>query len=315
MVRTFLIGLSWAALVCAAGCTEPTSPIQPLEEPAGTGLKVVPTGHSPAKAPGPKGVMIDMPSSEVRVLLVDPDGPAAEAGFAPGDRLLAADGQDLTSEDDLARALEQAARKKIFFEVRSKDRVLTLKLNTDQPGWIVLSGDSYKGFLLTRIQSGAKRAKPLAAGPAPQLQLPGYDGPMVDLRSLRGHPVAILFWGTFSEPSYAHLQAFSEVCKRYAPRGLKCLAVDTMELFTAVSKTIGYATEVAKVRREFYPSGPLGVDLFMASERLYGVTKLPSLVLVDAAGNIAGRHEGPLADPFEQMATAMGPVIPESPIQ
>lgn len=315
MVRKCLTGLLWAALAIAGGCTESTPPMQPIKEPAGTGLKVVPTGHNPAKAPGPKGVMIDMPSSEVRVLLVDPNGPAAEAGFAPGDRLLAADGQDLTSEDDLAKALELAAQRKLFFEVRSKDRVLTLKLDTAEPGWIVLSGDSYKGFLLTRIQSGAKRAKPVAKGPAPQLELPGYDSQKVSLRSLRGNPVAILFWGTFSEPSYAHLQAFSEACKRYAPRGLKCLAVNTMELFTAVSKTTEYAAEVAKVRREFYPSGPLAIDLFMASERLYGVTKLPSLVLVDAEGNIAGRQEGPLAEPFKQMTTALGPIIPDSPIK
>lgn len=315
MLRTCLFGLLLAALSGSIGCKQDLEPLEAPKQPTGTGLKVVPAGQSPAKAPGPKGVMIDMPSDEVRVLLVDPKGPAAEAGFAPGDRLLAADGQDLTSEDDLAKALEQAAAKKVFFEVRSGDRVLTLKLNTTEPGWFVLSGDSYKGFLLTRIQSGAKKAKPIAKGPAPDLQLPAYDSPAVSLRAHRGHPVAILFWGTFSEPSYAHLQAFSKVCQQYKPRGLECLAVDTMELFTAVSKTKEYAAEMAKVRREFYPAGQLAIDFFMASERLYGVTKLPTLVLVDAEGKLVGRYEGPLADPFAQMEATLGPIVPDSPIR
>jgi len=315
MMRIRLTGLLLAVLLGAAGCPETPKPVKAPQEPVGTGLKVVPTGQSPVNAPGPKGVMIDMPSDEVRVLLVDPNGPAADAGFAPGDRLLAADGQDLASEDDLAKALEQAASKKVFFEVRSGDRVLTLKLNTSEPGWLVLSGDSYKGFLLTRIQSGAKRAKPATKGPAPELKLPTFDSRPFSLRAQRGHPVAILFWGTFSEPSYAHLQAFSKICQQFAPRGLECLAVDTMELFTAVARTADYAAELAKVRREFYPTGPLAIDLFMASERLYGVTKLPTLVLVDAQGDLAGRHEGALAHPFDQMGAALGPIIPKSPIQ
>ncbi len=290
-------------------------PGPPRKKPAGVGLKVVPTGESPARAPGPKGVMIDMDNDEVRVILVQPKGPAAEAGFVPGDRILAGDGQDLASEDDLNKVLARADNKKIFFEIRSGKQILILPLTTSKPGWLILSGDTFKGFLLTRIQSGRKAVRPLARGPAPELRLPTYDGPEMSLRAMRGKPVAILFWGTFSEPSYAHLQAFGQICRQYAPRGLKCLAIDTMELFTAVGKTKKYAAEMAKVRREIYPRGPIPIDLFMESERQYGVSKLPSLVLVDEQGNIAGRHDGPLADPFGDLPRAIEPILPASPIE
>jgi thiol-disulfide isomerase/thioredoxin len=303
------------ASACLVWTCQDPEPVVPARQPAGTGFKVVPAGASPARAAGPKGVMIDMDNDELRVILVNPKGPAADAGFAPGDRILAGDGQDLTNEDDLNKLLAKTAGRKIYFEVRSGQQILTLPLQDPQPGWLVLSGDSFKGYLLTRIQAGSKIPKPVQSGPAPELQLPGYDGPRVSLRALRPHPVAILFWGTFSEPSYAHLQAFAQVCKQYAPRGLRCLAIDTLELFTAVGKTAEYAAEMDKVRREIYPVGTLAVDLFMESERQYGVTRLPTLVLIDSQGQIAGRQDGPLADPFRELPDALGPIVPASPIE
>ena len=304
-----------AAFALVAGACEKEKPKPLPMEKVGTGLKVVPTGADPTKAPGPKGVMINMDSDEVRILLVDPKGAAAEAGFAPGDRILAGGGVDLASEDDLSAALTKAGTEKVFFEVRSGKQVLTLPLSTSNPGWLVLSGDTFKGFLLTRIQSGAKAAKAISSGPAPELILPTFSGERLSLKSLRGHPVALLFWGTFSEPSYAHLQAFDKICKQYAPRGLRCMAVDTMELFTAVGKTREYANEMVKVRKEIYPTGIITIDLFMESERQYGVSKLPTLVLVDKKGKIVGRHDGPLKDPFDQLIRKLAPILPESPIE
>ncbi len=303
----------WLAAV--GGCEQDAAKPTAKPAPEGTGLKVVPTGASPAKAPGPKGIMIDMANDEVRVLLVAPKSPAAEAGFGPGDVLLAGDGEDLASEEDLERVLGRTADKKVYFEVRSGPRVLTLPLTTVDPGWLVLSGDTFKGFLLTRIQSGAKPTEPVRQGPAPELRLPTYAGGEVALSALLGRPVAVLFWGTFSEPSYAHLQAFTEMCQQYGPRGLHCLAVDTMELFTVVSKTRAYAAEMAKVRREIYKQGPILIDLFMEAESRFGITELPSLLGIDAQGRIAARHDGPLADPFTEMSEVLKPILPASPIR
>ena len=274
---------------------------KPRDHKEGLGLKIIPAGEKPARAPGPKGAMIEMETQEVKVLLIRPGDPADEAGFKAGDVLLAADGREITSEDDLAGLLQSAKDKKLFFEVRRGRQIYTLPLSTTDPGWLVLSGDTFKGFLLTRIQSNRKVKKPPPGKPAPALRLPTFSGPRFDLRKFMGKPAALIFWGTFSEPCYAHLQALDKTCGG----ALACVAVNTMELFTAVSKTADYQKEMLRVRKNLWPANPIPIDLFMESERSFGVEKLPTLILIDEKGNIHSRLDGPQPDPVEAYSRAV----------
>jgi cytochrome c biogenesis protein CcmG/thiol:disulfide interchange protein DsbE len=290
------LAASWPA------CREEEKPRDHKED---LGLKIIPAGEKPARAPGPKGAMIEMDNQEVKILLVRPGDPADEAGFQAGDVLLAADGREITSEDELDAALESAKSKKIFFEVRRGRQIYTLPLATRDPGWIVLSGDTFKGFLLTRIQSNRKVEKKLPGQPAPVMNLPTFSGPRFDLKSLAGKPAALFFWGTFSEPCYAHMQALNKACES----GLACVAVNTMELFTAVSKTAAYQQEMLRVRKNLWPSRPIPVDLFMESERTFGVDKIPTLILLDPQGKIQTRLDGPQTDPVAAYARAVEHVL------
>jgi thiol-disulfide isomerase/thioredoxin len=274
---------------------------KPRDHKKDLGLKIIPAGEKPARAPGPKGSMIEMETQEVKILLVRPGDPADEAGFQAGDVLLAADGQEITSEDELATVLQGAKDKKIFFEVRRGRQIYTLPLSTPDPGWMVLSGDTFKGFLLTRIQSNRKVKKLLPGKPAPAMRLPTLSGPRFDLKALAGKPVALIFWGTFSEPCYAHLQALDKTCGD----ALTCVAVNTMELFTAVSKTADYQKEMLRVRKNLWPEYPVPIDLFMESERSFGIEKLPTLVLVDTKGKIHSRLDGPQPDPVKTYSQAV----------
>jgi len=289
--------LTTVLLLCPA-CQKEEAPRDHKQD---LGLKIIPAGEKPARAPGPKGAMIEMDTREVKVLLVRPGDPAQEAGFEAGDVLLAADGREIASEDDLAKVLEAAGDKKIFFEVRRGRQIYTLPLSTPDPGWVVLSGDTFKGFLLTRIQSNRKVKKPSPGKPAPALRLPTFSGPRFDLRKLLGKPAALIFWGTFSEPCYAHLQALEKTCGD----ALVCVAVNTMELFTAVSKTAAYQKEMLRVRKNLWPQNPIPIDLFMQSERSFGVEKLPTLILVDGKGKIHSRLDGPQPDPVEAYSRAV----------
>jgi hypothetical protein len=278
---------------------------KPRDHQEDLGLKIIPAGEKPARAPGPKGAMIEMDTQEVKVLLVRPGDPADEAGFEAGDILLAADGREITSEDELAAVLESVKDKKIFFEVRRGRQIYTLPLSTREPGWIVLSGDTFKGFLLTRIQSNRKVEKKLPGQPAPAMRLPTLSGPRFDLQALAGRPAALIFWGTFSEPCYAHLQALHKACGA----DLACVAVNTMELFTAVSKTAAYQQELLRVRKNLWPDKPIPIDLFMESERTLGVDKLPTLLLVDSEGKIHARLDGPQPDPVKVYSRAIGNLL------
>ena len=278
---------------------------KPREHKEGLGLKIIPAGEKPARAPGPKGAMIEMETQEVKILLVRPGDPAEEAGFKAGDVLLAADGREITSEDDLAKVLESAKDKKIFFEVRRGRQIYTLPLSSPDPGWMVLSGDTFKGFLLTRIQSNRKVKKVPPGQPAPPMRLPTLSGPRFDLSKLAGKPVALIFWGTFSEPCYAHLQALDKACGK----NLACIAVNTMELFTAVSKTADYQKEMLRVRKDLWPKNPIPIDLFMESERSFGIEKLPALLLIDEKGKIHSRLDGPQPDPVKAYSEAVNTLL------
>jgi thiol-disulfide isomerase/thioredoxin len=166
---------------------------------------------------------------------------------------------------------------------------------------MVLSGDTFKGFLLTRIQSNRKVKKLPPGKPAPAMRLPTLSGPRFDLKALSGKPAALIFWGTFSEPCYAHLQALDKTCGDK----LACVAVNTMELFTAVSKTADYQKEMTRVRKNLWPKNPIPIDLFMESERSFGIEKIPTLLLVDEKGKIHTRLDGPQPDPVEAYSQAV----------
>jgi hypothetical protein len=248
-----------------------------------------------AGTPAPSALAIDLEADEVRGLLVSPGGPAERVGFQAGDRLLAGDGEELADEADAARVLARAAeRQPVFFEVKRGRQVLTLPLSTPAAGWHLLAGSTLRGVLLGRSQGGPA---PRPRGKAPlELDLVSLEGRPFTLRERRGAPLALLFWGTFSPASDRALQDFDQACASLADRGLGCLAVDTLDLFTAAGRSQAWAADVLRVRREVYPRGELALDLLMRAERAPGVQTLPSLVLVDPRGVVVKRWTAPLPD-------------------
>lgn len=309
MRRVVLLSLCAALAACQKEppATPPAPPPPDSTVPASAnpdlGIKIVKAGDSPARAPGPKGIMVDMGMTEVRVLLVNPKGAAAEAGFAPGDVILAADGKDVDSEEALQRILQEAAGRELVYEVRHGEELATLRMATRDPGWLVLSGDTFRGFLISRLQQKSMDAELPSGKHAPELELPGFDHDVFRLSALRKGPAALIFFGTFSEPCYAHLQELAKVC-RDRPE-LACAAVDTMEIFTAVGKTAAYARELVRVRQEMWPGFPLGIDLFSEAERRFGVRRLPAILLLRAGGQVSERFDGPLSDPPAQIRAAV----------
>jgi hypothetical protein len=252
-----------------------------------------------AGASAPPAPTIDLEADEVRVLLVSPGGPAERAGFLSGDRLLAGDGEELACEADADRALARAAEgRPVFFEVKRGRQVLTLPLSAPVAGWHLLAGGTLRGVLLGRSQGGpapAPKVHPRARAPL-ELSLASLDGRPFTLRERRGAPLALLFWGTFSPDSDQALRDFEQACAVLSERGLTCLAVDTLDLFTAAGRSQAWAADVLRVRREVFPRGELAIDLPMRAARAPGVQTLPTLVLVDPRGLEVGRWATPLPD-------------------
>ncbi len=267
---------------------KPASTQEPT--PARDSITAVPTGTKPQN----KGPMLRMDLDELRLVLVRPGGSAAKAGFKSGDRLLAADGKDLGGEDDLAKALIKAGKQKIFFEVRRDKSIETLPMEQTPPGWLMLSGDSFNGFLVSRVRNPTKPKRRDEGEPAKAMNLPGYAQETIQILEKPTKPTAILFWGTFAENGDKMLAAFAQACKA-AGESTNCVLVDTMELFTAVRKTKDFAVELARIHQDLWP-GPMAVDLFMEADRHYGIAKLPTLIRIGIDGKINLRIDGPQTD-------------------
>jgi membrane-associated protease RseP (regulator of RpoE activity) len=311
-MRTFDLRFCLLVVILVVSSCEKKDP-QPEDRSKDLGLKVIPAGEKPARAPGPKGSMIEMSTTEVKVILVQPGGHAEESGFMANDVIVAADGKEVASEDDLNAVLKAANGKKIILEVRRGRKLYTLPLANPEPGWMILSGDTFKGFLLTRVQSTPKVADLGPGDKMPKLALPTFAGARFDRKSLQGRPAALMFWGTFSEPCYAHLQALGKACNKAKDSDLACVAIDTMELFTAVGKTANYQTEMTKVHDTIWTGRPIPIDLFMEAERKFGVTKLPTLMLVGRDGKIQSRYDGPMENEVEKIDAIISSFLSEQP--
>jgi Tfp pilus assembly protein PilF len=130
--------------------------------------------------------------------------------------------------------------------------------------------------------------------PAPDLGLSDLDGKKLSLASLRGHPALVLFWATGAEASVQALQELAKARGRLAGAGLLAVSLDA-------------PADVAKVRaasRSLTPGLPLAIGseglgtTYALLNRALLVTKedlrLPTLLLLDAAGEIARLYRGPI---------------------
>ena len=126
------------------------------------------------------------------------------------------------------------------------------------------------------------------------LPLPRSAEKEISIPAQPDKPTALLFWGTFSENGDQVIKDFAQACQAAGDK-TRCVLIDTMELFTAVQKTTEYATELARIHQALW-KGPLAVDLFMRAEQSYGVSQLPSFVLINKDGEVGARFDGPQKD-------------------
>jgi thiol-disulfide isomerase/thioredoxin len=131
--------------------------------------------------------------------------------------------------------------------------------------------------LLPRIRLEPARK----AEPAPAFVLPvihnGERGARLALGDLAGQPVLLDFWATWCGPCAAQTPILDRLAQRYEARGLRVVGVNVSDDDPAAAKR--YATKKSL-------SYPIVVDPDGSVQRSYGVTKLPTLVLVDKQGRI-----------------------------
>jgi thiol-disulfide isomerase/thioredoxin len=110
----------------------------------------------------------------------------------------------------------------------------------------------------------------------------GDAGARMQVSALKGHPVILDFWATWCGPCNLQAPILDRVARRHEGRGLIVLGVnveDDAELARsfAIKKDLHY---------------PIVMDSNGDGQRLYGIEKLPSLVVIDKDGNVAAYHTG-----------------------
>lgn len=116
---------------------------------------------------------------------------------------------------------------------------------------------------------------------APEFSLPGMAGP-VELRQFRGRVALVNFWATWCPPCKREMPWFAEFQRKYEDAGLTVIGIAMDESGWAAVRPFA---EQAGIQ---YPMA-IGDE---AVARRYGVTSLPTTLVVDRRGGIAARHEG-----------------------
>jgi thiol-disulfide isomerase/thioredoxin len=122
-------------------------------------------------------------------------------------------------------------------------------------------------------------------GPATPITAPTLSGTQFDWSSTHGHVVVLDFWGSWCGPCNAEQPELNTLASQWAPKGVTFLGIDESE-----SSTNGAAYE--RSYKVPYPSVNDSSQL-VASE--YNVLDPPTVIVIDAKGNIVDRFLGTLA--------------------
>jgi len=120
------------------------------------------------------------------------------------------------------------------------------------------------------------------AGQAPDLTLQVFDGGMFPLADQRGKVVVVNFWASWCPPCRAEAPRFVAASQKYRDRGVVFVGVDIND----------NPVDARAFLQEFgidYVNGP---DEKLAITEAYGVTGLPTTLIIDRQGRIRQRWQG-----------------------
>jgi thiol-disulfide isomerase/thioredoxin len=106
------------------------------------------------------------------------------------------------------------------------------------------------------------------------------------LESLRGHPVILDFWATWCGPCQMEAPVVNTIAQRYKDRGLAVVGVNT-------SDEDGLAAQFVRVKHLGFP---VVYDEGNAIAKKYGVTNLPTLIVISKTGKLVAIRTGVTSD-------------------
>lgn len=134
-------------------------------------------------------------------------------------------------------------------------------------------------FSIAALSLPATAAQKVAA---PDFTLKSREGKNVRLSDLRGQVVLLNFWASWCGPCRQEMPVLDDIHKKYNSLGFSVLGVN---LDAKSSKAINYLKDTPVTFPVLYdPKGDVSGQ--------YGVSAMPSTVIIDKDGNVRFLHEG-----------------------
>jgi len=127
--------------------------------------------------------------------------------------------------------------------------------------------------------------RPLTGQPAPDFTLDLLDGSTLALADLRGQVVVINFWATWCPPCEDEMPDLQVSWSEYQAEGVVFVGIAFDDEEAAVQKMIS----------RFGLTYPMALDVGGNISAAYGITGVPETFVVDAQGNVAHVHIGPVS--------------------
>jgi thiol-disulfide isomerase/thioredoxin len=134
----------------------------------------------------------------------------------------------------------------------------------------------------------------VAPSPAPRLSGTTLDGKRLDIRAWHGHPIVIDWWGSWCGPCRKEQPELNALAQHFSPRGVHFVGVDIRD-------------DLASARayyRDFHVPYTSIFDPGEATAGAWGIEAPPTIVVVDASGNIRSRFLGTLTG-IEALLTSL----------
>jgi cytochrome c biogenesis protein CcmG, thiol:disulfide interchange protein DsbE len=124
--------------------------------------------------------------------------------------------------------------------------------------------------------SGSRPPAPRQGFSAPDFSLRTIDDRMIQLSSLKGHPVIVNIWASWCGPCQAEMPLFEELYSRYHSQGLEILAVNS----TFQDSLLNAKAFIQERNLTF----PVLLDTQGQVTRQYQVQALPTTFFIDEQG-------------------------------
>jgi len=122
----------------------------------------------------------------------------------------------------------------------------------------------------------------LEGEPAPDFELKALDGSTVKLSSLKGKVVVLDFWASWCPPCRQEMPELEQLWQNVKDKNVIIFGVNQRES----AEVAGQAAD------SFGVTFPIVLDSNGATGNAYGVSGIPTLVIIDGAGVVRGRHVG-----------------------